>query len=283
VLQLDAAKLADYGPKIIRIIGVFLLSRVLVEISNLVVDQFLVRSSKLDHDVYKKRLTLFPIIKSFLKYAIYFACFVMVLKTLNINVGPIIAGAGILGIVIGLGAQPLINDLVSGFFIIFENLYLVGDYIETSSARGIVEAIDIRSTRIRNPGGQQHILRNGQIGEIINYSKKYAFAVVEVGVDYDSNLDHVYKVLREAGEKLKKVNSDILETTLVQGLENFGESELLIRTITKVKPGCHIQVARDLRKIIKEDFDKEDIEIPFARRVIIFKDGDDPKKLKAQK
>ena len=275
MLQLDfVAKLAHYGPRIIQIIGIFFLSRVFVEISNLIVDQFLVNSGKLNDDEHKKRLTLFPIIKSFLKYAIYFFAFIMVLKALNINIGPIIAGAGILGIVLGLGAQPLINDLVSGFFIIFENLFLVGDYIETSSAQGIVEAIDIRSTRIRNPNGQQHILRNGQIGEIINFSKKYAFAVVEVGVAYDSNLDHVYKVLRESGEKLKKVNSDILETTLVQGLDNFGESELLIRTITKVKPGCHIQVARDLRKIIKEDFDKENIEIPFAQRVVIFKEND---------
>ncbi|MCK5706864.1 MAG: mechanosensitive ion channel family protein [Candidatus Aureabacteria bacterium] len=284
MLQLDFVDdLAHYGPKIIQIIGIFFLSRVFVEISNLFVDQFLERSTKLTADEYKKRITLFPIIRSFLKYAIYFFALVMVLKALEINIGPIIAGAGILGIVIGLGAQPLINDLVSGFFIIFENIYLVGDYIETSSARGIVETIDIRSTRIRNPNGQQHILRNGQIGDIVNFSKKYAFAVVEVGVDYGSDLEQVYKILHGSGIKLKNANPNILEKTIVQGLENFGESELLIRTITKVKPGCHMQVARDLRKIIKEDFDKAGIEIPFARRVIIFKNDDDKNKLKVQK
>ena len=111
-----------------------------------------------------------------------------------------------------------------------------------------------------------------QIGEIINYSKEHTRAVVEVGVAYESDLDHVFRVLDQVGKEIKEKDPDVLEPTVVRGLQNFGESELLIRTITKVKPGQHRQVQRDLRKMVKEAFDREGIEIPYARRVLILKD-----------
>ena len=151
-----------------------------------------------------------------------------------------------------------------------KSCYLVGDFIETGTARGVVENIQLRTTRIRDPDGQLHILRNGQLGEVVNFSKGYTYAVVEVGVAYDSNLDHVYEVLKKTGEELKAANPDVLEPTNVQGLDNFGESELTIRTLTRVKPGRHRQAARQYRKMIKDAFDREGIEIPFAQRVIIF-------------
>jgi small-conductance mechanosensitive channel len=272
VMQIEfVSPLAAYGPVMVQIIGIIFLSRVFAVVSDLVIGRFFSgaeRSSELDR---QRQRTLMPLVRSFFKYAIYFIAFVLVLRAMGINPAAILAGAGIVGIVVGLGAQPLINDLVSGFFILFENIYLVDDWIETETARGRVEGIDIRTTRIRDPNGQLHILRNGQLNKVINYSKTYTYAVVEVGVAYDSNLDHVYSVLKKAGEELKKQDTNVLEATQVQGLENFGESELLIRTTTRVKPGRHLEVARRFRKMIKEAFDKEGIEIPFARRVVIFK------------
>ena len=219
----------------------------------------------------KQKQTLIPITKSILQSGIYFIAFVLMLRAVNINPLPILAGAGIMGIVVGLGAQPLINDIVAGFCILFEGLFLVDDYIETGTARGIVEAIYLRTTRIRDPNGQLHILRNGQIEAVTNFSKKYTFAVVEVGVAYDSDLDHVYRVLDETGQKLGEENQNVLERLQVHGLKKFGESELLIRTVTKVRPGCHFRVANQLRTMIKKAFDREGIEIPFARRVVILK------------
>ena len=197
------------------------------------------------------------------------------LRAVDINPLPILAGAGILGVVVGMGAQPLVNDILAGFFILFESLFLKGDYIETESARGIVEAIHIRTTRVRDPNGQLHILRNGQINSVVNYSKEYTFAVVEVGVAYDSDLDHVFRVFEETGRQLKEKNLNVLEPLKVQGIKEFGESELLIRTTTKVRPGCHFRVAFELREMIKKAFDQEGIEIPFARRVLIFKNDKD--------
>ncbi|MGB5441872.1 MAG: mechanosensitive ion channel family protein [Gammaproteobacteria bacterium] len=271
VAQMDfIAQLAAYGPPLIQAIGIFFISRVVVEISNLLVDKTMLEGKELT-DAEKQGLqTIVPIFKSMLSYVIYFIAFVLILRALSLNPLPLLAGAGIVGVVFGLGAQPLINDVVSGLFILFEKLYLVGDFIETGTARGVVENIQLRTTRIRDPDGQLHILRNGQLGEVVNFSKGYTYAVVEVGVAYDSNLDHVYEVLEKTGEELKAANPDVLEPTSVQGLDNFGESELTIRTLTRVKPGRHRQAARQYRKMIKDAFDREGIEIPFAQRVITF-------------
>ncbi|MDX2474459.1 MAG: mechanosensitive ion channel family protein [Candidatus Krumholzibacteria bacterium] len=272
VLQLNLIEhFAVIGPQLTQVVGIFFISRVIVELGNLLIDRSQQGQTQLTEKERKQRLTLVPLMKSIMKNVVLFVAFILALNALNLNPAPLLAGAGILGIVVGLGAQPLINDLVSGLFILFENLYLVGDYIETGSSRGVVESIDIRTTRLRDPGGQQHILRNGQVGDIVNYSKRYTFAEVEVGVAYDTDLDHAYRVLEEVGQQIREEHEDVLEAMNVRGLDSFGESELLLRTVTRVKPGCHLQVARDLRKKIKEAFDREGIEIPFARRVLIFK------------
>ena len=144
----------------------------------------------------KRRQTLIPLARSLLKYLVYFCAVISILKLLNIDPGPILAGAGILGIALGLGAQALINDIVCGFFILFENYYLVGDYIEAGREEeriieGIVEAIELRTTRIRHPSGQLQIISNGEIGSIVNYSKDYIYATVEISLSYQCNLEHL--------------------------------------------------------------------------------------------
>lgn len=271
LLQIDwVAQFAEWGPRLVQVLGIFFIARVVIEVVNLLIERAMKAPDDVAPEQMQRQLTLVPLIKSLLKYAVYFGAFVLVLNALTLNPAPILAGAGIVTIVVGLGAQPLINDIVSGFFILFENLYLVGDYIETGTARGTVEAIDIRTTRIRDPNGQQHILRNGQLGEVINFSKGYTYAVVAVGVAYNSNLDHVYEVLRQVGRELAETHADVIEPTEIQGLENFGASELVIRTVTRVKPGRHLQIARELRKLIKNAFDLEGIEIPFTQQVLHF-------------
>ena len=271
ILQIDfISQFAAYGPRVAQVIGIFFLARVLVAIADYIVQRMALGEDELESHTLRKRRTIVPVLETLLRIVIFFAAFVLMLKALQINPTPILAGAGILGLAVGLGAQTLINDFVSGFFILSDNLFLVGDYIETGDAKGIVEGIEIRTTRIRNEDGQLHILRNGQIGAIANFSNKYALAVVEVGVAYDSDLEKVYGVLHEIGERFEKQNEYVVQPTRVDGMEDFGESQLLIRTITRVKPGHHREAARDLRKMIKEEFDRTGIEIPFTRRVLIF-------------
>ncbi|NEP59317.1 MAG: mechanosensitive ion channel family protein [Symploca sp. SIO2G7] len=256
------ANLATYGSQVVKIIGIIFMSSVFIEVTKLVVEETLLNKKNLTETQKQRRMTIIPIFESCLKYGIYFGAGIAILKTINIDPGPILAAAGIAGLALSLGAQNLINDIVCGFFILFENYYLVGDYIEVEEAEGTVEAIELRTTRIRHPDGQLEIIRNGDIQSITNYSKQYTYASVEVGVAYDSNLDHVYQVIEEVGKKLQKDEPTVLEPTQVDGLEEFGEYRLLIRTITKVKPGGHTRIRRVFRKNLKEAFDKEGIEIP---------------------
>ncbi|MBE9234346.1 mechanosensitive ion channel family protein [Cuspidothrix issatschenkoi LEGE 03284] len=261
------ANLATFGLKIIKIIAIIFMSRVMFEVIYLLLEEVLFKNQNLSEIQKSRRLTIIPLFRSLLQYLIYFSVAVSILYVLDINPAPILAGAGIVGIAVGLGAQTLINDIVCGFFILFENYYLVGDYIEAGKAEdktveGTVEAIELRTTRIRHLNGQLHIIRNGDIGSITNYSKEYIFAVVEVYVPYNSNLTHIYQVIEEIGQQLKTNHPDVLEPTLVDSVESMGESNLLLRTLTKVKPGKHVQIQRILRKMFMDTLLTEGILLP---------------------
>lgn len=270
VMQVNAiAAFAEWGPRFIQVIGIVFMARVVKELSTFLLEESMLRKGGLTVQQKQRRATMVPLFASIVTYAIYFVAGVMILKVFGINPAPILAGAGIAGLAVGLGAQNLINDMVSGFFILFEEHFLVGDFIKTGDAEGWVESIDLRTTRIRDNAGRHHIIRNGQIIDLVHYSKDYTNAVVEVGVAYESDLNKVFDVLKRVGEQIKTENDMVLEATSVKGLDNFGESELLIRTVTRVKPSCHLPVERELRKRIKDAFDANDIEIPYARRVMI--------------
>ena len=265
------AQFARWGPVIIQIIGIFFIARVVIEICNLLVDRPSPAAAQMSELELQQRATLMPMVKSFLASLVWFGAIVLMLNVVGINPFPLLAGAGIVGIVVGFGAQPVINDVVSGLFILFENIFLVGDYIEVGAARGTVEAIQLRTTRLRDPNGALHIVRNGQLSGIVNFSKSYTFAVVEVGVDYDADLDRVFALLTELGRELKDEHPSVFEATEVRGVEKLGPSEVIIRTTTRVKPGTHGQVARDFRKRIIEAFRRERIEIPYPHQVSIDK------------
>ncbi|MEA5541570.1 mechanosensitive ion channel family protein [Limnoraphis robusta Tam1] len=264
------AKMSDFGLRIIKIIAMIFLSQVIFEVIYLVVEEIVFKEQNLTDIQRSRRLTLIPLFRSLLQYLIYFTVGISILYTLDINPAPILAGAGIVGIAVGLGAQALINDIVSGFFILFENYYLVGDYVEAGKAEekvveGVVEAIELRTTRIRHPNGQLQIIRNGEMGSITNYSKEYIFALVEVVVPYDANLGHVYQIIEKIGQHLKANYLDVLEPTQVDGIETLGESNLMLRTLTKVKPGKHLQIQRILRKMFIKVLLQKGILVPASR------------------
>ena len=258
------ANLASWGPVGVTLISIVLLSRILISVSYLIVEELLLNARNLTESQRQRSQTIIPLINSTFKYLIYFGAAIVMLETIGIDPGPILAGAGIVGLAVGLGSQNLINDVVSGFFIIFENYYLVGDYIETDAASGYVEAIELRTTRVRHDDGQVYFVRNGDITSITNYSRDFVYAVVDIGVDYDTNLDRVNQIIETVGHQLKTENDDILKSTQVEGVEEFGDIRLSIHTKTKVKPGKHIQVQRTLRKRLKETFDREGIAIPIG-------------------
>lgn len=256
------AWITSYSDEIIQIIGLYFLCGVFIEISNIILEDLVLKTDHLTDLQRQRRLTVIPLFKSVLKYVAYFAGGILVLNLIGINPAPILAGAGILGLAVGFGAQNLINDIVCGFFILFENYYLVGDYIEAGKeeervVEGEVEAIELRTTHVRHPDGQLQIIRNGEIGSIVNYSKQYAYAKVDVPAPSGLDLEQVYQLISEVGEQLQRECSDVLEPTRIEGLESFEAGNLVIRTMTRVKPGKHLYVQRLLRGKLKSAFDQQ--------------------------
>jgi small-conductance mechanosensitive channel len=254
--------LAIWGPRLIQAIGVFFAGRVVIELGKLEIHRRMLPPEGLEEIVRRRRETIVPLVISGLIYAGYFAIAVLILGALGFSPMPFLAGAGILGLVVGFGAQSMINDVVSGFFILFEHTYMVGDVLEVGDARGVVEAIEFRTTKIRDTDGRVHIIRNGDMRPIVNYSKGYTMAVVNVEVAYDADLDAVFSRLRQAGARLRTENPDVLAETVVDGIVTFGVSTMTVRTSTRVRPGRHDAVATALRLMLKETFDRQAPGVP---------------------
>ncbi|MGB8698620.1 MAG: mechanosensitive ion channel domain-containing protein [Thermosynechococcaceae cyanobacterium] len=259
-----AVWLTPYTHIIIQVIGIYFLCGVLIEITNLILEDLVLKTEDLTDLQRQRRLTIIPLFKNFIKYLIYFMSGITILKLINIDPTPILAGAGIAGIAIGFGAQNLINDIVCGFFVLFENYYLVGDYVEVGKVderniEGLVEAIELRTTHIRHPDGQLQIIRNGEIGSVINYSKQYTYAKVDIPVPHHVDLDQIQRIVEEVGQQLQVDCPEVLEPTCIDGLENFGQQNLILRTLTRVKPGQHLNIQRLVRRQLKIACDRENI------------------------
>jgi small-conductance mechanosensitive channel len=246
---------AGWGPLIIEGLAIFFAGQVVIRLGYLEIERRMLPREGLEESERRRRATMVPLVRSTFMYVAYFTTAVLILAALGFNPLPFLAGAGILGLVVGFGAQSMINDVVSGFFILFENIYLVGDTIEAGPARGIVEAIEFRTTKIRDAEGRLHILRNGDMKVVVNYSKDYGVAIVALDVGYDADLRSVFTCLRQAGEQLRAESDAVLGETEVEGITAFGQSSMTIRTSTRVKPGHHENVAATLRLLIKETFD----------------------------
>ncbi len=268
-LQIEAlAGIAGYGPRLIEALGIFFIARVAIELGHLLISAHLLRED-LNEDRRKRNLTFAPLLKSLFKGAVCFAAAVLILGALGLDTTPFLAGAGIIGMVIGLGAQPMINDLMSGFFIIFENQFLIGDTIEVDGARGTVEGIDFRTTRLRDLDGRVHLIRNGDCRRVINYSKDFTNAVVRVAVPIEADLVIVQAALTQADRRLRETNSeDLLAATEFVLVEALADGHCTTRTLVRTKAGRHWVIAAELRRLLREELLARGIAPALPRRLV---------------
>lgn len=198
----------------------------------------------------------------------------MTMEELGINIAPLLAGAGIAGLAIGFGGQALVKDVITGFFMLMENQYGVGDIISVDDTHtGEVEKMTLRITVLRDGEGRAHFIPNGTITRVVVLSKSYAKALVDIGVSYDADVDQAMAELRAIGEQLAKDWPDrVTEPTQVQGVQALGDSAVTIRTLTRTAPGKQWEVARELRRRIFNTFKEKGIEIPFPQMVVHQKD-----------
>jgi small-conductance mechanosensitive channel len=217
-----------------------------------------------------------------IRVVVWTLAFLLILDQIGVNLAPLIAGAGIAGIALGFGAQSVVKDFLSGFFILLENQYSVGDIISVNAderVSGKVEQISLRVTHLRAFDGTLHIIPNGNITMIGNKTKGWARAVVDVGIGYGENVSKVREVLEGLFDELREepdLQRRIYDGPSVLGVENLGEYEVVVRVVADVRPPYQWDIARELRRRIKERLDERGIEIPFPYRVMISK-NDDPK------
>jgi moderate conductance mechanosensitive channel len=201
----------------------------------------------------------------------------LVLSELGFKLGPLLAGVGIVGLAVGFGSQNLVRDVVSGFFILFEDQYGVGDVVQINEvATGKVEQLTLRITGLRDLDGTMHYIANGEIVHVANRTKDWARAVIDVGVGYGEDPAKVRAVLERVAEEAKadeELGRNIFATPDVLGVENLGEYEVIWRMLAETKPARQWEVSRALRERVKVAFDEDGIEIPFPHRVMISADG----------
>lgn len=261
---------APYGPLLIRVISMFLAASVLVEVVRVLVAKLLLAAPSAAEDAQRRRVTFVGLLQNIAKYIIYFCVGLMVLKDLGVDPTPILAGAGLVGLTVGLGAQKIVQDLLAGLLLLFEDQILQGDYIKIRETEGVVEQVSLRITRVRDRLGRLHILRNGEVQNVINYSRGWTLAVVDMSVSYEDDLAKVLRVIAEIAARLPAALPDhVVEAPQVKGIENIGATSLTVRVEAKVAPGTHYEVKRTLNRLLVEGFNANHLEIPYPKTVEI--------------
>jgi len=229
---------------------------------------FVKRASQKEGPMQKRVITIMKLVKSIARYTIYTITILVILALWGINVLPAIAGLGILGLVVGLGAQSLIRDIITGFFIIIEHQYDVGDIVEVNGFKGEVLVIGLKTTRIKNWKQDVKIVANGSISELINYSNTQSVAIVEFGIAYKEDVQKTIDILNIELTKYMEKYSNIVGTPVVLGVTDLASSSVNIKVLIKTNTEKHYGVERGMRQAIKEILDKNNIEIPFPQMVV---------------
>ena len=223
--------------------------------------------------------TLGAVLRSGAAIAVFSITIFMALAELDINLGPLIAGAGVVGVAIGFGAQSLVKDFLSGIFMLVESQYGVGDIIDVGDVAGVVEEVKLRTTKIRDINGTLWHVPNGQINRVANSSQEWARAVLDVEVSYDTDISHAMDVIKRVAVSVWEDALDhatVLEEPQIWGVQAFGDNSIAIRLALKAEPAEQWAVAREVRKRLKDAFDDEGIEIPFPQRTVWLHQANEP-------
>ena len=277
ILQIDGEQAIRSG---VRVLGIWLLAWLAYRVVRLAARRIELAVDDGDDSVTTLRerrgQTISQLLRSVGRVVVFS---IALLLTFNvfIDIGPILAGAGILGLAVSFGAQSLVKDVISGFFILVENQFAIGDIIEVAGKSGLVEKMTLRVVVLRDAEGVMHVVPNSEIKVVSNKTRGWARAVVDVGVPYEENVDRALEVLRDEAAQFStdKVWGPQLDGPVeVLGVESLGDSAVVLRTVIRTQPGSQWSVAREFRRRIKNRFDHESLEIPFPqRRVLVRVEG----------
>lgn len=260
---------------LIQIIAVVVGAKLLMYLFNRFLKRTLKRTKdkKPESQLAKKSDTIESVSRSVSRLVIYFVALMAILGILGLGttVSSLLATAGIGGVAIAFGAQSLVKDIVSGIFFLFEDQFSVGEYVEIEGEKGTVEEITIRTTKINKFSGETTIIPNGSIGKVTNYSRGDHLAIISMSVAYDSDINKVSEIMQAVGEEYKEAHDNVIEEPHVLGVCEMNDSDMVVKMIMRVQPLTHWVTEREVRQKIKDEFDKNGIEIPFPHRVVISK------------
>lgn len=220
----------------------------------------------------RRRDTLYSLFDNVLTYVLYFFFILIALDTLGVHIMALLAGAGIAGLAIGFGAQGLIKDILTGFFILFEDQYGVGDSVQINGSSGTVVAIGLRLTKLKGSAGELYIIPNGQVSEVTNYSTFNASAVIDIGISYEADIDQACAILRDELEGMRKDFPVMTGPVTVAGVQTLDTSAVIVRATAECKPNAASAVVREAQKRIKLAFDRVGIELPYPQTVVTLQD-----------
>ncbi len=267
-----------------RMIGSFLSSAIIVviavvfwEVTSSLIERHLSTEDQDERSVGARTRTLLPLAHRALLIVIATVAGFTILSEMGIDIGPLLAGAGVLGLAVGFGSQTLVKDIVTGVFILAEDQFSVGDVITVSGTTGVVEQVTIRTIRIRDLSGNVHIIPYSAVSEVENLTLEFSRYVFDIGVGYSEDVDHVMDVVAELGEEMyaDPVWGEHIQSPLeIMGLQEMADSAIVIRARFQTDPGYQWQTGREFNRRIKKKFDELGIEIPFPHRTIYFGEAD---------
>lgn len=255
-----------------RIVLILILMIIAIKVAKWACKRFFNMQAKgKDAEFQKRADTLSGVATGFLGIVIVIVAGVMILGELQIEIGPIIAAAGVVGIAVGFGGQYIIRDVITGFFILYDDQIRVNDVVVIADKGGLVEKVGLRMTVLRDLGGNVHYVRNGEITVVTNMTKEYSRYVFDIGVAYREDVDEVIEVIKQVDSDLREdpdYKEDILEPIEILGLDKFADSAVVIKARTKTKPIRQWAIGREFNRRLKKKFDELDIEIPFPHQTI---------------
>lgn len=262
------------GTALLKILLILVLMAIVVKIGKSAIERVMILRSKTPIGYTERRQnTLIKLLQNGLTYLVYFAGILAILSTVNINVAGLLAGAGIAGLAIGFGAQSLVKDIITGFFIIFEDQFAVGDTVMINQSNGTVQEIGLRTTKIKTFTGELHIIPNGNISEVINYSIYNSLIMVDVSVAYESDVDEVERLINEFLDTALEKYPELVARPDLLGVQALGASDVVMRISAETLPMNHFKVGRMLRRDIKRFLDEHNIEIPYQKMVVFEQKG----------
>ena len=254
----------------IRIILIIVVAGVVVKVGQVLIRRFFELKLKSPmRKTERREKTMIKLLENALKYIVYFSAILAVLTEFEIDVKGLLAGAGVLGLAVGFGAQSLVKDVISGFFIIFEDQFGVGDYVRINSGEGTVMEIGLRTTKIALYGGELYTIPNGQIGEVVNYSVTNSMVLLDLALSYETDIDHAEELIKEFLKRLPKERySQVIGVPEVLGVQSIEPSRVLLRIAAETEPVANFNVGRKLRQDLKKFMDENGMDMPYPRMVI---------------